>query len=215
MRQVLAFVGNYGSGKTELSLNTAYRLRTQGKKVILVDLDIVNPYFRSSEHRGQLEHAGIELVAPVYAGTNVDAPMISPLVGGSFARTECDLILDVGGDPVGAKALGGYRHKFREQKGKLYFVINIYRPLTGTVENILTMLENVQSSCGIRADGLINNSNLSYETTPEQVLQGLELVREVRDETGIPIVYSSASEGNLLGVPGETFEIQRQLGLRL
>ena len=215
MRNVIAFVGNYGSGKTELSLNTAHAWRSQGKKVLVVDLDIVNPYFRSSERKNELEQREIEIITPVYANTNVDAPMVSPMVGGSFQRSEYDLILDVGGDPVGAKALGTYRHVFQEQKGQLYFVINAYRPLTNTAGNIMTMLEQVQSSCGMKADGLINNSNLSFETTPAQVLHGLELVKQVSKATGIPILYSSGMESTLEGVPGQTFAIQRQMELKL
>lgn len=215
MRKVIAFVGNYGSGKTELSLNTAYKWADEGEKTILVDLDIVNPYFRSSEKREKLEKSGIEVIQPNFANTNIDVPSISPLVGASFKRADHNLILDVGGDPVGAKALGQFRHVFREQQGMLYFVINVFRPLTGTVENILTMLENVQSSCGMKADALINNSNIAELTTKENVKAGLEIIEQVSKITGQKIAFSSGTEQVLEGIDTDKFFITRQMELEI
>ena len=68
--------GNYGSGKTELALNIALRLAGAGKKVTLVDLDIVNPYFRSAEKAAEMEAAGIRVLMPTFAMTTVDIPAL-------------------------------------------------------------------------------------------------------------------------------------------
>ncbi|MBQ9624859.1 MAG: hypothetical protein IJR47_02000, partial [Clostridia bacterium] len=80
-RYVLAIVGAYGSGKTEISLNLAAALSRE-RRTVLADLDIVNPYFRSSEKISEMEALGVEVIPPVLANTNVDSPMLSPKVGG-------------------------------------------------------------------------------------------------------------------------------------
>ena len=84
--RIIIFCGNYGSGKTEIALNTALKLRSDGFKTALVDLDIVNPYFRSSEHGQMLAEHGIRLIAPTFAGTTVDVPALPAEVQTIFAN---------------------------------------------------------------------------------------------------------------------------------
>ena len=53
MKKVYVLIGNYGSGKTELALNFAFRAAERGEKTELLDLDMVNTYFRLTE-RGKM-----------------------------------------------------------------------------------------------------------------------------------------------------------------
>lgn len=212
-RKITGLVGNYGSGKTEIALNLAQKWAKSGRKVRLIDLDIVNPYFRSSEKKEQMKAVGVEVVSPVYANTNVDSPMLSPLVGGSFAIEDTDLLFDVGGDPVGAAALGQYRHKFGQFSGKLYMVVNVHRPFTSSVEQIIAMMEKIQQSCSMDIDGFINNSNLSYESKQRHLLEGRDILRKVSQNTGKPVVMTCGLKENLSGEAwdGEVFALNRYM----
>ena len=129
-------VGHYGSGKTEFSVNYALFLKKTHDKVILVDLDIVNPYFRSNDARAILENAGVAVIAPDYAGTNVDIPVLPPEVMRIFNEPDAQVVIDVGGDDDGAIALGRYKQFFDRADYEMNLVVNTRRPLSSTVEEI-------------------------------------------------------------------------------
>lgn len=105
--RIKAVVGHYGSGKTEFSLNMALAARAAGRRALVADMDIVNPFFRSAEQGERLKRAGVELIAPPYALTGVDLPVLSPEIYAIFEQPERFCVLDVGGDDAGAAALGG------------------------------------------------------------------------------------------------------------
>ena len=100
--RVIVIVGNYGSGKTELSLNLALKMAERGEQVTLVDLDIVNPYFRSSERTELLNEHGIKVYAPSFAMTTVDIPSLPADIQAVFADKSRRVIFDVGGDDTGS-----------------------------------------------------------------------------------------------------------------
>lgn len=190
MKRFIIYAGNYGSGKTELSLNTAIYLAKQ-KQTTLVDMDIVNPYFRSAESEEILTAHGVRLIAPPYANTNVDVPVLSAEVMAAFESEAA--VFDAGGDPVGAAALGGLYAAFaahRKETG-LYYVINARRPLQQTADEIIEMMEQISFRIRLTIDGLVNNTNLGRETTVEDLIAGQEICREVSRKTGIPIAYIS------------------------
>ena len=131
LEKVTVITGHYGSGKTNFAVNLAIDLRRAGKKVVLVDLDIVNPYFRSADFKNKLEGMGIQMVCPIYANTNLDLPSLGPEVYSVFAsKDDRYVILDVGGDDAGAAALGRYAQMIKEHPWKMIYVINRYRYLT-------------------------------------------------------------------------------------
>ena len=190
MKRFNIFVGNYGSGKTEISLNAALMLAKE-KRVALVDMDVVNPYFRSAESKEMLERHGVRLIAPPYANTNVDVPVLSAEVMAAFEQEEA--VFDAGGDPVGAAALGGLFHQFKALRDEvmLYYVVNARRPLQQTADEIITMMEQISGRVRLEVDGLINNTNLGRESTEEDLLHGQEICEEVSARTGVPISYVS------------------------
>lgn len=190
MKRFNIFAGNYGSGKTEISLNTALALAKK-KQTTLVDMDVVNPYFRSAESGELLKQNGIRLIAPPYANTNVDVPVLSAEVMAAFEHETA--VFDAGGDPVGAAALGGLLAKFdlHREDTMLYYVVNARRPLQQTADEIIEMMEQISARIRLKMDALINNTNLGRETKPEDLLHGQRICEQVSARTGLPIAYVS------------------------
>lgn len=186
--------GNYGSGKTELSLNIALRLAQNHSDVTLIDLDIVNPYFRSSEHKAMLSKNGIRVIAPVYANTAVDLPALPPDVYTAFNSGYA--VFDCGGDPVGAAALGSLKPRFDEVRDacEVLFIINARRPFQDSTQALYESLSRIQKSARIHADGLILNTNLGADSTGEELVQSYALVQSFERIAGIPLKYVSGAK---------------------
>lgn len=204
MSHIYIITGHYGSGKTEFSVNFALSLKEKHKKVILVDLDIVNPYFRSHDAKTMLEEAGITVLAPHYAGTNVDIPVLPPEIMRIFEEKDAQIVLDVGGDDDGAIALGRYKQYFDRTTYEMYLVVNTRRPLTSTPEEIMEMKGNIEVASRLTVTGLISDTNLANETTEEIVAEGLMITKEVARRTHLPIVYvCTPPDISVSGVPEE------------
>jgi hypothetical protein len=186
--RLIIVVGNYGSGKTEVAVNLALALAGQGATVQLADLDLVNPYFRSREARELLEAQGIRVVVPPCRLASSDLPIVVPEIRGmlrppSGTRT----IFDVGGDDVGARVLGSLSPELDEGGYELWQVINAQRPFTDDVEGCLAMQHGIEQASRLRVTGLLVNSHLIDETTPETVLEGWRLAQELAQRSGLPI----------------------------
>lgn len=190
--KVLVHIGPYGSGKTELSLNAALMMAAQGGEIALIDLDIVNPFFRSGERRELLEAAGVKVIAPLFVNTTVEVPAVPPEVLSAFTgRWDC-AVFDVGGDPEGATAIGRYHAEFEKTDKRVRCVINARRPFTGTPEEIADVAREMEQRGRIRIDALVNCTNLSYETTPEVVLEGERIVLAAASRLGVPVEFTAA-----------------------
>lgn len=197
------FCGNYGSGKTEIAINMALNMQKQGKAVTLVDLDIVNPYFRSSEQRQLLESNGIKVLAPSFAGTAVDIPALPAEIQSVFADKSRTVIFDVGGDDTGATALGRYYPYLLKETVTMYMVINVNRPFSKGVNELLTMLRDIENKARQKVSYFINNSNLALQTTVADLIKGYEIIEELSTITGIPQRYVCGSVDILNELPAE------------
>lgn len=192
-RRVTILTGHYGSGKTSIAVQYALRLREAGKTVSICDLDIVNPYFRTTDHRAELEKAGIRLVASRFAGSNLDIPALPKELYAAIADKTGYAVLDVGGDDRGAVALGRFVPDITgEGNYEMLFVANFYRPLTKTAQDALNVLREVETACGLRATALVNNSNLGADTAAEDVLRTLSLMEEFARLAGLTVAFTSA-----------------------
>ena len=193
MKKVYVFIGNYGSGKTELALNFAFKAAETGRTELL-DIDMVNTYFRLAEHGRLTRMKEIRLVSPNFACSGIETLSLPAEVASAFAMDWDTVIFDAGGDAVGSTALGRYHQDFVDlEPGALEVlnVINIRRPLAGTVEKIIKLQEEMQLHSRLQITGMINNTNLAQLTGPDELRDGYEMIKEVSKLTGVPVKYTS------------------------
>lgn len=188
----VVLTGNYGSGKTELALNMALA-STLLRSTTLVDLDIVNPYFRSGEKAEELKSAGVRVLMPTFAMTTVDVPALPPEIQSVF-ELPCDrVIFDVGGDDTGAAALGRYAPSFRKYREDttVALVVNTLRPLTQTAEDIVDMARRIENRGRMKLDAIIHNTNLADLTEPEMLRKGHDIVAEAAKQLGVSRIVTA------------------------
>ena len=193
MKKMYVLIGNYGSGKTELAINFAFKAAESGRTELL-DLDMVNTYFRLTEPGIMAKMKEIRLVSPNFTNSSVETLSLPAEVQSAFAMDWDTVVFDVGGDAAGSTALGRYHQDFMElEEGQLEVlnVINIRRPLSGTVERIIRIQNEMQIHSRLKITGMINNTNLSTATTEAELRDGYEMIREVSKKTGIPVAYTS------------------------
>ena len=190
-------IGAYGSGKSEIAVNMslAQRKALPDRKLLIADLDIVNPFYRSSDCASVLEEAGIRLVTPMYAGSNVDAPVLPPDMYVIFDDESYQGIFDIGGEDMGALVLGSIRKRIENTDAVIYMAVNALRPFTSDAEQIAIMTNELAAAAGFKIDGYINNTNLLEETTAEMVAEGEKKILYASAITGIPLVANCVMEG--------------------
>lgn len=194
-KRIRVIIGHYGSGKTEFAVNYALMLSKQTTDIALCDLDIVNPYFRSREKATLLEENGIRVYSGAFGHeSNLDLPMLSPSLVAPLQNPNTNVILDVGGDNVGARVLAQYKAYLTPGAYDMLCVVNAYRQETQSVMDVVSQIRNIEDACGVKVTGLINNTHLLRETTAEDVLYGQKLVVEVSKKLDLPIFYVSTLE---------------------
>lgn len=202
-KRIRIIIGHYGSGKTEFSVNYAVKLSALGKKVGLVDLDVVNLYFRSREKAQILEEKGIRVIGSALKGTAVDIPAISGEVLTPLQDKTYDAVLDIGGDPAGARTLGRYKDFLVDGEYDMFFVLNANRPETQSVEKVMEFIVKIQDTTRAKVTGIINNTHLLKSTTTEDVIRGYDLAMEVSKASKIPLKYNVCMEHLVEELPGE------------
>lgn len=193
--RVVIFAGHYGSGKTNLAVNWAISLSKTYPKVVLADLDIVNPYFRTSDSEEMLTSFGVKLISSRFAGSNVDLPSVPSEAGMVFDDTTVRGVVDVGGDDRGALALGRYASRIRAGSDgdcSVLMVVNMYRPETRDVGGVLQIMNEIESASHVKFTGIANNSNVGGGTTAEDVLSSSRYAEAVAESSGLPLVLTSA-----------------------
>ncbi len=193
MKRITLFAGHYGSGKTCIAVSYAKYLKSLGLDTVIVDLDIVNPYFRTKDSEKELESYGIELVCSEYANTNLDAPALPKEIYAVLADKSKHIIIDVGGDDRGAVALGRYAGDICESNDfDMFFVANFYRPLTKTPQDAFSVMGEITMAAHIPFTGIINNSNIGDETRAEDVILTFEKAKELEKLSGLKTVMTTA-----------------------
>jgi hypothetical protein len=213
---IVIIVGNYGSGKTEVSINLAVQAKKRGRDVRVADLDLVNPYFRTREARDLFGRLQIPLVLPPAQYMQADLPILDPAVAG-LIRSKCDLaILDMGGDDVGATVLAALADALKIQDNLVLMVVNPKRPYTDTVEGCLQVRTQIEKSSKLKVGGWIGNANLIEETTLDDIYAGYRFAKSLAAESGLPL-YGITAMGDLAdrldreGVDCPVLTMQRHL----
>jgi len=192
-KRLTLFAGHYGSGKTNIAVNYALALAREGKPVCIADLDIVNPYFRTADSAKELEAAGVTLISPQFANSNVDLPALPAQSYRLVQDKNSYGVMDIGGDDRGAYALGRYVPAMKEEGNyRMVFVANCYRPLTRTPQEALEVMGEIEAACGLRFTDLINNSNLGPETDARTVLDSVDYVNQLSALSGLPVWLTTA-----------------------
>ena len=185
--------GHYGTGKTNLSINLAVQKAAGGNPVSLIDLDLVNPYFRSSDYTEFLKSKGVKVIAPVYAGTTLDLPAIPPEIDSAFESGE-DVIFDVGGDDAGSIVLGRFSQRFQPGEYEMLYVVNRYRVLTTKPEEAAALLREIESASRLKATAVVNNSHLKQLTTAQDIENSLDFAKSTAKFLNLPLLFTTAPE---------------------
>ncbi len=190
-RIIEAYVGEYASGKSENAVNRALELVKQGRKVVLVDLDLVEPFYTLRPLKMKLENMGIEVMAwdtKDTFGLGEAGYVMKPEMRWALRR-KGDIIFDVGYGVQGFKIFNLVEGALEEQNLKIYAVVNISRPMTSSEEDIIAYLNLFG-----RVDGIISNSHLGELTDLEIIEEGVQVIREVSRITNIPVIAVSVEK---------------------
>ena len=200
MKRINIITGHYGSGKTEIAINMALKLKEEHDNVVICDMDIVNPYFRTNDAKAFLEEKGIRVISPDYASTNIDIPVLPGDILSVFTNKDCYAILDLGGDDDGAVALGQFFRYLKDEDYEMYFVINSLRPDTSNIEDIKILAANIEYTSRAKITGVINNTNLSYLSEADHLADSLDFVEKAAKELGVEVKYITGTKEILRGI---------------
>lgn len=196
---ITVIVGHAGVGKTNVALGLAMAEAAAGRSVTLADLDVVNPYFRSSDYDDRLREAGVRLIAPVLARTTLDTPSLTGeldavIEQAAAAPEDRRLIIDVGGDDDGATTIGRWSRQLSAAGAEVLYAVSAFRALTTTPEEAAALLPGIEEHARLKATAILNTSNLGDETTVGHVEAGRAFAAEVARLTGLPLFATVAPE---------------------
>lgn len=188
---VEAFIGEYASGKSEIAINRAVELREQGRKVTLVDLDTVEPFYTLRPIKKKLEELGLEVIGQSREdsfGLGETGAMLNPQARWALFR-EGDIILDVGYGVYGARTLNLVEGAYESPYLRVIAVVNYTRPMTNSLLRIKEYIKELG-----RVDAIIANTHLGDETTPELIKEGNRVIIKAACELGLPVDYMAVDK---------------------
>jgi len=193
-KRIKIFVGAFGSGKTEIAINYSIYCRKSHTKVAIVDLDIVNPYFRTREAKDALNLKGVKVISPEGKMAYADLPLISPEIKGLIQNSNYHLILDVGGDDVGSVVLGNFRNIIQNYDYQMLLVVNSYRPFSQSVHQIEQMAQEIKNRSRLKISGIVSNPNLSSQTDEEIIEKGHIVIKQAAQKLEVPVEFICVEE---------------------
>lgn len=192
LKKFIIITGHYGCGKTNFAINLALSFAGEGEKVTVCDMDVVNPYFRTSDYKSLLEEKGVEVICPNYGASNLDLPSLPAAMYGVFDRPDDErIILDVGGDDVGATVLGRFYEKLKDKDVSMLYVVNYRRNLTATPQDMAELLAEIEQKARVRATSIVNNTHLQQYTDAELIVKENEKAKELSRITGLPLCFTT------------------------
>ncbi|MBF0543670.1 MAG: hypothetical protein HQM08_04515 [Candidatus Riflebacteria bacterium] len=193
---LIFLLGGLGAGKTELSLNLSLHVAERyGKgRALLVDLDVVNPFFRVRKVREEMENYGVHVVVPDARVINGDLPSLPAEAWGAFQNEKCWVFNDVGGGILGLRLLGRLREEAEKRPGPVLFVVNPFRPGFNEINEMVDNFFELQNFSALKATHIIANPHLSQETELKDFFNGLEKVKNLSERVKIPILFAMVAE---------------------
>jgi hypothetical protein len=192
--RITIITGRFGSGKTEIALNYAVRLGERQVRPLLIDLDIVTPYFRTREKAEEVARHGVQVVSPFPVGQYIHVPAISPQILGAIEQRARPVVIDLGGDEQGSRALRQYAPTIERRSHAMLFVVNPYRPFMDSLDGIRSAIAQIEASARVRVSHLVSNPNLMSQSSPASFHEGHRLVQEAGRAFGLPIAFAVVSE---------------------
>lgn len=203
-RVVEAYIGEYASGKSELSINRALDLKIQGHMVTLVDLDTVEPFYTLRPIKKMLEQEGLTVIG--YSrensfGLGETGAMLNPAARWALWR-EGDIILDIGYGVFGAQTLNLVEGANESKELRVIAVVNYTRPMTNSRERIIEYINNLG-----RVDAIVANTHLGDQTTIDIIKKGNQEILAVAQKLNIPVAYMAVDENMMDSIKKQDFEV--------
>ncbi len=194
-KRIILFAGHYGSGKTNIAVNFAIKLEEEGFPVLIADLDIVNPYFRTKDSEKELAEKGIELICSEFANTNLDIPSLPKNMYRVVNDKRFRAVMDIGGDDAGAIALGRFAPFICEENDyEMIFVANFFRPLTRKAEEAYEVMKEIEAASSLKFTAIVNNSNLGEATGEDDVISTFSETEKLSGLCGLPVMFTSCEK---------------------
>ena len=191
-KRVTIFAGHYGSGKTNIAVNFAKELKKSGSAVMLADLDIVNPYFRSKDSEAELKEDGIELICSSFASSNIDIPSLPQTIHRIIQAKTSKAVLDIGGDDAGSIVLGRLAEAIKDENNyEMIFVVNFFRPITRNAEEAMEIMREIEEAASLKFTAIVNNSNLGEITTIEDIESTENETKKLCKLSSLPLLFTS------------------------
>ena len=191
-KRITILCGHYGTGKTNVAVNTALALAKTSEKVTVADLDIVNPYFRTLDSAADFQTAGLRMICSRFANSNVDIPSLPPDLYAITDDHSHRVVVDVGGDDSGAMVLGRLAPAITaEDSYDMWLVVNRYRPLTPDVPSTVEVMGEIEAASKLRFTGIVNNSNIGAETTAQDVLDSVAYATQLAEAANLPLIATT------------------------
>ncbi len=186
-------IGGAGAGKTELALNlSVFKAGSYGSST-LIDLDIVNPFFRVRKLREEMQHHGVSVICPGDRVVSGDIPSLPPAAWGALETPGRAVVCDIGGGEPGLRPLGRLKDIAEQRRANVFFVINPFRPGFTTSEELAASFRHMCGLSAMQVTHLVANPNLSGETSPELFNEGLAMVRDFAAVSGLQFGFAVAS----------------------
>lgn len=216
-KRIRIICGHYGSGKSEVAVNISKYLAANSdfKKKALLDLDIINPYFRSVEKKKMMENLGIRVFSGSVDGLNQDLPSIPKETKSLIYNEEYDLVIDLGGEDTGARVIAAYKNDISNKNYDMFLIVNKYRPETDTLEKVLNYIELLEKASSLKITGIISNSHLLSYTEEENIVEGYKLAKIVSEKSGIPLIAVTCQKKFIEKLPEEIEKIVFPLEIEL
>lgn len=188
----LVFIGEAGSGKTEIALNMAAELVGMRKpnSVHFFDMDQTKPLFRARDKAGEFSGKGIIFH---YQSQYLDAPTVVSGVNETLYDAKRTVIMDIGGGAMGSHMIGQFSKALSSEDTKVFYIVNPYRPWSGSREDIEQTMTRVLHVAGLSTFSLVANPNFGIETSVNEVLEGIKRVKDMFPDKEIEFVCAKKS----------------------
>lgn len=193
IKKINIFIGEIGSGKTEISINFGINIKKDKKSVDIIDLDIYKPYIRLRDLKEKIEKFGVNVIAPPKDISRADLPLIVHASKKCIYDENKICVYDIGGGENSTFVLRQFP-EIREFDYDLFYVLNIYRPFTKTLKDIEKNIRDIEIASGFSITGLISNTHLRFDTKVENIIEGYLTAKEVSQRLKIPIKYIGVKE---------------------